>query len=131
MWRDGNLELQRRRRGDLDFEVRAHFSLHHAEGTERGSATKTARRAALAIGGPRLTFSGCPALVVPRRVCRSHFPALRPALGTRTKYVLNSHLDAGTRCCRPAHVGMVADNTRFGDMRHVCLAICPPERAAG
>jgi hypothetical protein len=97
----------------------------------RGSATKTARRTALAIGGRRLTFSGCSALVLPRRLCRSNFPSSRPAPGTRTKYVLNSQRDAGTRWCRPAHVGMVADNTCFGDVRHVCLSISRPERAAG
>ena len=33
MRRDSNLELQRRRRGDLDFELGAHLSPHSADDT--------------------------------------------------------------------------------------------------
>ena len=56
----------RRRRGDLDFELGAHISL--IAPIIRGSATKTTRCGTPATIGQRLTLSGCPAFGIPSRL---------------------------------------------------------------
>jgi hypothetical protein len=76
MRRDTNLELQRRRRGDLDFELSAHIASCRPMPAGRESATKTTRCGPLAPTAQRLTLPGCcPAFGIPRGLGRSHFLA--------------------------------------------------------
>ena len=119
MRRDSNLELQRRRRGDLDFELGAHISL--IAPIIRGSATKTTRCGTPATIGQRLILSGCPAFGIPSRLSRKYFSASGGAACSRT--VLDGQRGVGSCWGRPAHCGMVADNTLFGDVRHDGLSL--------
>src|SRR5271157_4148591 len=97
--------------------------------TGRASATKAPRRAALYPVGQRLIFSRCPALRIPRRLCRNHFPVSDPPAYTRADYVSDRQWDAGSRWDGPARDGIVADHTRAGDVRHTYLSVCPRRRA--
>jgi hypothetical protein len=71
------------------------------------------------------------ALGIPCRLGRSLFLPPSPVAHSRPEYVLDCHWDVRGRRGRPAHLGMVSDNTRFGDVRHSCPAICPHRRATG
>ena len=84
MRRDSNLELQRRRRGDLDFELGAHISL--IAPIIRGSATKTTRCGTPATIGQRLTLSGCPAFGIPSRLSLQY-------VRTLLRYETRAHVD--------------------------------------
>src|ERR1700737_5322026 len=78
----------------------------------RAPAPKAPRCAALDPVGQRLISSGCPALRIPRRLCRKHFPASGPPAYARAGYFSDRQWDAGSRRDGSAHDGMVADHTR-------------------
>src|ERR1700757_1689821 len=68
------------------------------------SATKAPRRAALDPVGQRLTFSRCPALRIPCRLCRRHFPVPGPPAYRRAKYVFDRQWDTGSQRDEAAHL---------------------------
>ena len=124
-------QLFSRLAGTLDFELGAHLSPHSADDMWVSDQNHDAAPAVNPrYRGAATPLHGLLRLRNPTWTGPQSFPCLWPCGVHPHEDVRNGQRSTSGHGGRPTDAGMVADNTRFGDMRHDGLSICPQKPAA-